>query len=88
MPSWITWQGGWYSVKSVQGEKKKDRTSVHRSKYRSQRKLDSVTHQYVSHDEIHEQEEKFSHLKEETANIHALEGMPTLVAKRKGEIKL
>jgi hypothetical protein len=46
-----------------------------------------VTLQYVFHNMIHEQEEKFSKLKGAIEKIHVLEGMPTLEAKRKGEIK-
>jgi hypothetical protein len=83
---WITWKGGWYSVKSVQGKKKK-RTSVHQSPYRFQLIPDSVTLQYVFHNKIHEQEEKFSRLKGAIEKVHVLEAMPTLEAKRKGEIK-
>jgi hypothetical protein len=39
------------------------------------------------HNKIHEQEEKFSRLKGAIEKVHVLEAMPTLEAKRKGEIK-
>jgi hypothetical protein len=41
----------------------------------------------VFHNTVHEQEEKFSKLKGAIEKVHVLEGMPTLEAKRKGEIK-
>jgi hypothetical protein len=85
-PIWITWEGGLFSVKSVQG-KKKNRTSVLHHSYRFRLSPDSVTLQYVFHNKIHEQEEKFSKLKGAIEKVHVLEGMPTLEAKRKGEIQ-
>lgn len=43
---------------------------------------------YVYHDEIHQEDHKFSDIKGEIESIHVLEGLPGVPELRKGEANL